>query len=269
MLSIGAFSKMSKVTTNTLRYYDEIGLLKPVKINSETGYRYYDVKQLETILLINKLKHYEFSLEQIAEVLQNPFNDSLLLRLFRQKHQNLQEKLGHYGYVLKQLHYDMTNLEKGVHIMSYLNEIQVKLVETQPKNILFVRKKMKVKEEFGQYMGALYETLMGNKLTAIAPPMSIYHDEEGFDPNNLDVEIAIPVYEVTEQTRELPGYLCAMASIKGPYEEVSAAYAKIREWIEAVGYNINAAPFEIYVTDPMRTEPENYITEVYFPVSKY
>ncbi len=267
MLSIGTFSKISTVTTNTLRYYDEIGLLKPVKINSENGYRYYDVSQLKTILLINKLKRYEFSLEQIAEVLHSSFDDGLLLMLFKQKQQILQEKLAHYGYVLKQLQDDMANLEKGVSIMAYLNEIQVQLVETQPRNIFFVRKKMNVEEEFGPCMGALYENLLANKLTALAPPMSIYHDEEDFDPNNLDVEIAIPVYEEAEQTRKLPGYLCAMASVKGPYKEVlPSAYAKIREWIEVVGYNIDDAPFEVYVTDPMRTEPENYITEVYFPV---
>ena len=33
MLSIGAFSKISNVTTKTLRYYDEIGLIKPVYVN--------------------------------------------------------------------------------------------------------------------------------------------------------------------------------------------------------------------------------------------
>lgn|GEM_PF-2894464 len=32
---------MNQVTTKLLRYYDEIGLLKPVKIDPETGYRTY------------------------------------------------------------------------------------------------------------------------------------------------------------------------------------------------------------------------------------
>lgn len=35
MLSIGEFSKICKVSTKTLRYYDEIGLIKPSKINQE------------------------------------------------------------------------------------------------------------------------------------------------------------------------------------------------------------------------------------------
>ena len=39
MLSIGEFSRICKVSTKTLRYYDEIGLIKPSKINPENNYR--------------------------------------------------------------------------------------------------------------------------------------------------------------------------------------------------------------------------------------
>ena len=40
MLSIGEFSKICQVSAKTLRYYDEIGLLRPEEINPENGYRY-------------------------------------------------------------------------------------------------------------------------------------------------------------------------------------------------------------------------------------
>ena len=43
MLSIGEFSKICQVSAKTLRYYDEIGLLRPEEINPENGYRYYRV----------------------------------------------------------------------------------------------------------------------------------------------------------------------------------------------------------------------------------
>ena len=62
MLSIGEFSNICKVSTKTLRYYAEIGLLKPTEINPENGYRYYAIEQLETMLFINRLKSYKFSM---------------------------------------------------------------------------------------------------------------------------------------------------------------------------------------------------------------
>ncbi|MBS7021417.1 MAG: MerR family DNA-binding transcriptional regulator, partial [Firmicutes bacterium] len=50
MLTIGEFSKLCQVSTKTLRYYEEIGLIFPSQINSENGYRYYDILQLKIML---------------------------------------------------------------------------------------------------------------------------------------------------------------------------------------------------------------------------
>ncbi|MGE5632000.1 MAG: MerR family transcriptional regulator [Caulobacteraceae bacterium] len=70
LLSIGEFSKICEVSTKTLRYYEEIGLINPDEINLETGYRYYSIGQLKKMLLINRLKSYHFSLEEIKAVLE-------------------------------------------------------------------------------------------------------------------------------------------------------------------------------------------------------
>lgn len=69
MLSIGEFSKICEVTTKTLRYYEEIGLFFPAKINKESGYRYYEIEQLETMLLISRLKAYGFTLDELKEII--------------------------------------------------------------------------------------------------------------------------------------------------------------------------------------------------------
>lgn len=41
MLKIGDFSKLSRVSIRMLRHYDELGVLRPVKIDPDSGYRYY------------------------------------------------------------------------------------------------------------------------------------------------------------------------------------------------------------------------------------
>jgi len=69
LLTIGEFSRISRVSTKTLRYYDQIGLLKPGYVSRKSGYRYYDVSQLRDMLLIARLKQYQFSLPEIAVVL--------------------------------------------------------------------------------------------------------------------------------------------------------------------------------------------------------
>lgn len=265
MLSIGAFSKISNVTTKTLRFYDEIGLLKPVYVDDGSGYRYYDVGQLKTILLINKLKGYCFSLEEIASVLQKQDNQ-YLLSLIRQKETQIYSKIEEYQFILGQIAKDMTNLERGISIMAYLDEIEIKLTETQQKNILSIRQKINM-EDYGKYLGKLFETVAKEKLTPVGQPMSIYHDEE-FNPESYDTEIAVPIKEVVTGTRDFPGMLCAMAIHKGPYSGLTSVYSKLKEWTEAQGFVLNGAPFDIYLTNPGECKPEDYVTEVYFPLKK-
>lgn len=265
MLPIGEFSKICNVTTKTLRYYDEIGLVKPAIISEHNGYRFYEVNQLQTVLLINKLKKYCFSLEEIEDVLRDIGNEKLS-RLIRQKQRLLQEKLEHDKYILAQLTEDIHNLERGIPIMAYLDRIQVSLVETEPKNIVFTRQKMSI-DEYDKYFGKLFQIIAKEHLTCIGAPIAIYHDEE-FDPTSNDTEIAIPVAERTPGTRQLNGSLCAKGVHKGPYSELPSTYTKIAQWIESEGYKVISSPYEIYVTDPSVVKPEDNITEIYFPVRK-
>lgn len=74
MLTIGEFSRLCNISTKTLRYYDNINLLKPASIDKNNDYRYYEIGQLKDVLIINKLKEYLFSLSEILEILEN--NDS-------------------------------------------------------------------------------------------------------------------------------------------------------------------------------------------------
>lgn len=46
-LTIGAFSRLSRLSLKALRLYDSLGLLPPVWVDAESGYRYYAAEQLE------------------------------------------------------------------------------------------------------------------------------------------------------------------------------------------------------------------------------
>lgn len=83
MLSIGEFSNICQVSTKTLRYYAEIGLILPDEINPENGYRYYSIEQLKRMLFINRLKSYNFSLEEIRAILdaKKPQDEKLYVEL--------------------------------------------------------------------------------------------------------------------------------------------------------------------------------------------
>ncbi len=273
LLSIGEFSKICEVSTKTLRYYDEIGLIHPDEINPENGYRYYSIKQLTKMLFINRLKSYHFSLEEIKDILeweQDHFEEKLSTALNLKK-RKLQEKLRTYEYTLKQINSDVLNLEKGLSMMSYLNKIEVQLVETKPMQILFTRQMLSSDDYalgYGKYFSQLYETIATEKLTLLGTPITIYHSEE-YNPAGNDTEFALPIEEIVKGTRELREGLCAKSVYKGPYSELTSVYAKLTEWIENEGYEMVNSPYEKYITDPTQiTDPEDLVTEVYFPVKK-
>ena len=65
MLKIGDFSKLSRVSIRILRHYDEIGLLRSIKVDPDTGYRYYGESQLPIVAKIASLKDMGFGLSDI------------------------------------------------------------------------------------------------------------------------------------------------------------------------------------------------------------
>lgn len=71
MRTVKEVSQMTGVSIRTLRYYDEIGLLKPTKL-TESGYRLYDGRALEKLQEIMFFKELEIPLSDIREMLENP-----------------------------------------------------------------------------------------------------------------------------------------------------------------------------------------------------
>ena len=75
---IGEFSKITNIPVKTLRYYDEIGLLKPEEIDIFTNYRYYGESNKEDLKIILELKSVGFTLEEIKNNWDNFTNDVML-----------------------------------------------------------------------------------------------------------------------------------------------------------------------------------------------
>lgn len=272
MLSIGEFSNICKVSTKTLRYYAEIGLLEPSEVNPENGYRYYSIEQLEKMLFINRLKEYSFSLEEIKELLltNTPYEENLYFAFVKKKNQ-IEKQLQTCEKIIEQISNDLITIEQGKSIMSYMDNIDVQLVDVPLMYLLSIRKKVQPVDyptEYEKCFGKLFRKIATEKLTMIAPPMVLFHSDE-FTPNGLDTEFAIPVQEYAKGTRDFSPGLCLKTVVRGAYSELPSVYAKQVEWAEKEGYQNTNALFEIYITDPSQiTDVNDNITEVYYPVKK-
>lgn len=69
LLSIGMFAEMTRLSLKALRLYDELDLLKPLHIDSQSGYRYYGIDQLSSARMIRNLRDMDMPLATIRQVL--------------------------------------------------------------------------------------------------------------------------------------------------------------------------------------------------------
>jgi DNA-binding transcriptional MerR regulator len=68
MVSIGVLSQLTKVSNETIRYYERIELLPPAQ-RANNGYRQYDDADVERLQFIRRLRSLDFALEDIREIL--------------------------------------------------------------------------------------------------------------------------------------------------------------------------------------------------------
>jgi DNA-binding transcriptional MerR regulator len=91
LYTIGETAELLGVTTQTLRYYDKIGLLSPICADKKTGYRYYSYTQFHYIDRIKYLQTFGMSLVDIEDIIHSGSVDKLLPYLREKKNQSEKE----------------------------------------------------------------------------------------------------------------------------------------------------------------------------------
>src|SRR5215216_6104763 len=135
MFKIGEFSKLVRVPTATLRYYDQVGLLKPIEVDRFTGYRYYSVSQLPRLNRILALRGLGFSLEQIGEVLAEGLTPEQMRGMLRLRHAQIRQQLDDMQGQLVEVEVRLQQIEHEEAVPTY----DVMLKEVEPLLIASIR----------------------------------------------------------------------------------------------------------------------------------
>jgi DNA-binding transcriptional MerR regulator len=217
-MQIGDFSKLSFVTVKALRYYDEIGLLKPERVDEFTGYRYYSAAQLPRLSRILALKNMGLSLEEIAQLLREDVPVTSILDLLHTKQSEIKGRLDLEMERLNRVEEWLKQTETEGKMPDY--EVVIKKVK--PQKVLSVRRVLpnfghlsELFSAIGPYLGQVHAPVKG-------PPFAIFHDKE-FKEADADVEVGFPLWREIKtsgefKSYELEGYEMASLVYKGPYE---------------------------------------------------
>lgn len=118
MFKIGEFSKLGQVSVRMLRYYDEMGLLKPNMINELTGYRMYSATQIPILNKIIYLRDSGFNISEISLAINNNNKDFMIDNLER-KQKEIEENIESEKNKIAKLELLKLELIKGKAEMNY------------------------------------------------------------------------------------------------------------------------------------------------------
>jgi effector-binding domain-containing protein len=272
VLTIGEFSRLTQIPSKTLRYYDDIGLFKPARIDPFTQYRYYSVEQLPRMYRLLALKGLGLSLEQIVRLLDEDLPTEQIRGMLRLKQAELQGQIEAERSRLAYVEAKLRQLEAE----GKMSEYEVIIKEVEPVRVASITEAVPGREQIGPALGRLFGALMGHLNAhgaAIAgPAAAIYHDMEYHDTDVL-IEAALPVAGSLPETetvkiKTLPAGTMASLIHKGPFETLEPAYDAMFRWVDANGYQIVAPTRELTLQYDPNGDPNDYITELQFPVAK-
>ncbi len=270
MYRIGIFSKMNKVTIKTLRYYDEVGLLKPSHVDEATGFRYYSASQMPRLHRILMLRNIGFSINEIMQAVEQDIPADVMIGYLKEKQGEVSEIIRNEQTKLLQIQSYLNILKEEVNFMSYniitkeLPEVIVASMRTiipnyDAFNIIY--------PEMGRYMEE-------QKVKCAVPPycFTLYHDGE-YKEKNIDVEICEAVTDFARDSdkvkfKKIDAVATAACVLhRGPYNTIGMAYSAVMKCIEDNNLEITGLPRESYIDGCWNKEnPEEWLTEIQVPV---
>lgn len=273
MLKIGEFSRFSQVSVKALRFYDEIGLLRPIHIDETSGYRYYSASQLTRLNRILALKELGFTLEQIAPLLNAGLTAEQMRELLLAKQAEIQRRVQEEQVLLARVEARLQVIEQEGKMSNY--EVVIKRVE--PMRVAAIREVVPAYSAIGKNFGEVYRFLEANSVRPAGPCIAIWNETE-YKEKDVDSTACCPIEANAQFTgsdririEELPA-VASMATVihHGSYATLQQGYNALLNWIEANNYKVVGDNREVYLASPgdgSQTD-ESCVTEIQFAVEK-
>jgi DNA-binding transcriptional MerR regulator len=270
MIKIGDFARLGQVSVVTLRFYDEMDLLKPVKVDAFTGYRFYSADQLPRLNRILALKDLGFALEQIKLMLADGLTHEQLYGMLTLQRNEVEKRLADEGERLSRIEARLRQIQMENKMPNY--DV---LIKTAPAMLVAsCRVTIPTNDRVPQYLGPAYGKVYdylrkqgvkdGLCLALWHSPADVYENEDA--EAVVQIDRSMPG---TDQVKvyELPPTQVASVVHQGNFEEFTQGHAALLEWIDANGYKIVGPYREIYIKHD-KANLSDSTTEIQFPVEK-
>jgi DNA-binding transcriptional MerR regulator len=277
MFRIGEFSKLVQVPVPTLRFYDQVGLLRPVNVDRATAYRYYSAEQLPRAHRILALKGLGLSLDQIADVLTERLSVEQMRGMLRLRQAQLNTELAERQNQLVSVETRLRQIEREEQLSAY----DVVLKQVESKLVASIRTILPTHSAVGALFPEVYEAIGSQVATALGPhpgeagqTLVLWYDTEHKEEDVDGAAAFILRCRVPDAGRmrvhELPGGTVAATIHHGSYATMGDAHEAVITWIDSNGYRIAGPDREVYLYNapPFRQDDASFVTEIQYPVER-
>lgn len=274
MLKIGEFAALAQISIRMLRHYDEMGLLKPIRVDPETGYRYYDYDQLARLNCILALKDLGLSLEEIGLLLDGALNADEIRGMLKLKQAQLRQQLlaetARLNRVENRLRYIeaegrlpdgevVIKAQPALHVISlagsgYPGQVFAEAFAVLKRHGLAQH----IHGALTLYPGSLDYQRTGQRTSSFHCEAAFIVDETVQASVPVTAERELRVWDVPAQAQ-----VASLVSTKPDHERALDAQA-LWGWMHLHHYRLTAPTRELYLRRPCETQ--SGLTELIFPI---
>lgn len=266
-LTIGDFSRMTHLSVKALRHYHDIGLLEPVAVDPDSGYRLYDVDQVPVAQVIRRLKDLGMGLDDVRRVLQAPDLDS--------RNRAIVEHLHHMESDLEQTKANVASLRR----LLEAPEPRGRRIEFRslPQTTTIAIRERVTTDGFDEWWTEAYRELHGAAAAAglaRSGPDGALYPSEWFEDEAGDVVAFTPVAGEVDARRIgraepyfVPAAELAVLRHDGSLRDLDQTFAALGEFVLERAIGVEGPIREYYLVTSLETPDEmSHRTEVAWPI---
>ncbi|WP_425864768.1 MerR family transcriptional regulator [Arthrobacter sp. TWP1-1] len=269
-MSIGDFSRATLLSAKTLRFYHQVGLLDPARVDPSNGYRFYDTDQINQAQVIRHFRALDMSVETIRELLAVP---------------SIADRNELIGMHLKRMEAQLEETRSAVASLRNLlqpsaDQLEVRHISVPPTPAVVVRDIIKFADLgvwYGNAMNTLTAVIETTDLQPAGPRGGIW-ETELFLHEKGEVALFFPLsmfdgglphpglpYPGPAQIEMLPAVDLAVVRHQGRDETVAEVYAALGSYVARHEIGVDGPLRESYITERTPETPEA-ITEIGRPI---
>lgn len=260
-LKISEFARRSGIARKNLIFYDEIGLLKPARV-LDNGYRYYDIRQLDSASVISALREIGMALSEIQAYLDGR-TPQVCVELFTEQKRVLSAKMERLRRIEAMLDTRIDLTRRALE--GELSSIEVCECPAEP---LFVSEQVDcTNAETAELSAYAFYDFCDSKGLTYGYPLGDIIPREALEKKGVlwpaRYFFKYPPVECCASNAVKPAGLYLVTREQSYYDVPRSGYARLFEYMRTYGYEIAGDAYEEFLLDEIAVKsPDSFVLQI-------